>query len=66
MRINISDSYWRTRAALNITEMNEIAGENLNWQYLCSKMEAVASSLQFERRRYIVDLLHKEIKPKYL
>lgn len=67
LQIIIPDCYWRSRAALNLIEMDEIAGEDLNWQYLCSKIEAVsASSLQFQSRRYIVDLLRNDIKPEYL
>lgn len=63
MRIDISDRYWRSRAALTLVEMDEIAGEDLNWQYLCTRIEA---SFQFVSRRYVVDLLRNEIKPKYV
>jgi hypothetical protein len=67
LQITIPDCYWRSRAALNLIEINEIAKENLNWQYLCSKFEAVyATSEKFESRRYIVDILSNEIKPTYL
>lgn len=66
LRIEIPDCYWRTRAALNLIEINEITGEDLNWQYLCSKLEAAgATSEKFEARRYIVNIL-KEIEPTYL
>jgi hypothetical protein len=66
LQITIPDCYWRSRAALNLIEINEIAKENLNWQYLCSKFEAVyATSEKFESRRYIVDILSNEIKPTY-
>lgn len=66
LRINVLDCYWRSRAALNLIEIEEITGEDLNWQYLCSKIEAVAPSSQFVARHYIGDLLRNEIKPKYL
>jgi hypothetical protein len=65
--IVIPDCYWRSRAAWNLIEVDEIAGEDLNWQYLCSKFEAVsATRIRLEARRYIVDLLRENIKSKYL
>lgn len=68
LQIAIPDHYWRSRAAaLNLIEMDEIAEEDLNWQYLCLKFEAAhATGEKFESRRYIVDILSNKIKPTYL
>lgn len=67
LRIEIPDCYWRLRAAWNLIEIDEIAGEDLNWQYLCSKIEAVgATNEKFEARRYILNILRNKIKPTYL
>lgn len=66
-RIVIPDCYWRSRAALNLIEFDEIAEEDLNWQYLCLKFEAVyATDEKYESRRYILDLLGNKIEPVYL
>lgn len=40
-RVVIPDCYWRSRAALILIEFDEIAEEDLDWQYLCVKYEAV-------------------------
>jgi hypothetical protein len=67
LQIAIPDRYWRSRAALNLLEIDEITEEDLNWQYLCLKFEAVyATGEKFESRRYIVDILSNKIKPTYL
>ncbi|KAH8701723.1 hypothetical protein BGW36DRAFT_424024 [Talaromyces proteolyticus] len=67
LQIAIPDRYWRSRAALNLIEIDEIAEEDLNWHYLCLKFEAVyATGEKFESRRYIVDILSNKIKPTYL
>jgi len=67
LQITIPDCYWRSRAALNLIEVDEITEEDLNWQYLCLKFEAVyATGEKFESRRYVVDILSNKIKPTYL
>lgn len=66
-RIAIPDCYWRSQAALILIEFDEIAEEDLNWQYLCMNYEAVyATDERFESRRYILDLLSNKIEPIYL
>lgn len=67
LQILIPDCYWRSRLTPNLIEIDEIAEEDLSWQYLCSKFEAVyPKGRKFEARRHIVDILINKIKPAYL
>jgi hypothetical protein len=46
LQIAIPDGYWRSRAALSLIEIDDIADDDLNWKYLCLKFEAVYATSQ--------------------
>jgi hypothetical protein len=59
-------NYWRRRAAFFLVEMDEIADEDLDWRYLCTKWERISNGRQFRDYHYIVGILRDRVKPTYM
>lgn len=64
--ILVADRYWRRRAAGFLVEMDEIAGEDLDWRYLCRKWELISENKEFEEYHRIVGILRDQVNPLFL
>jgi hypothetical protein len=60
------DSYWRSRAAPHLLELDEIRHEDLDWRHLCLELEELRTTTDsFDTRERILDILRQN-KDAYL
>jgi hypothetical protein len=63
----IPDGFWRRYAAWDLVEIYEIAGEDINWRYLCTRLATMMEKdKEFANRNTIVGTLREEIRPVFL
>ncbi|KAF7113640.1 hypothetical protein CNMCM5793_002996 [Aspergillus hiratsukae] len=60
------DSYWRSRAAPHLLELDEIRHEDLDWRHLCLELEELRTTTEsFDTRERVLKILRQN-KDAYL
>lgn len=64
--ISVPRTYWRRRAGLFLVEKDEIADDDICWEYLCRKWEQISDGQLFRDHNFIVGILRERVKPTYM
>lgn len=69
LSIIVGERYWRYRTSCHLVEMDELAGEEdqYDWQYLCTNLDKMSrEDNAFDNRNHVVEILRDHIKPEFL